>query len=289
MRIDIHVHPTFYEAINGDPAREALRHRVVDLHKNGLAPLEHIENQMACARLDRLTLLAQVYPQARGGDLVSNDEVAGLVNQRPDLFFGLGSVDPSDPRAAEQAQRALGELGLSGLALYPAAGAFYPNDPRLEPVWEVCLRYDRPVLLHCGMTWEPGQEMKFGHPLAVEPLAMAHPDLRICIARFGWPWVRETAALLLKYPNLYADTGVLYFDCAREFYRQTFTQDLPVTWLDRSLRHQVLFGSDNPRFEQIRMAAAMEELGLRQSTVELIMGENALAFLGKQEARHGLL
>ena len=84
----------------------------------------------------------------------------------------------------------------------------------------------------------------------------------------------------MKYPNLYADTGVLYFDCAREFYQQTFTRDLPRTWLDRSLRHQVLFGSDDPRFEQIRMAAAMETLGLRESTVELIMGENALAFLG---------
>ena len=30
------------------------------------------------------------------------------------------------------------------------------------------------------------------------------------------------------------------------------------------------------------MAAAMEELGLRPSTVELIMGGNALTFLGKE-------
>lgn len=174
----------------------------------------------------------------------------------------------------------MGDLGLLGLALYPCAGEFRPSDPRLEPVWSLCERYDRPVLFHLGMTWEPGHSMAWADPMSVEPLAMAHPKLRIGITRFGWPWVRETAALLLKYPNLYADTGVLYFDCAREFYQQTFTRDLPRTWLDRSLRHQVLFGSDDPRFEQIRMAAAMETLGLRESTVELIMGENALAFLG---------
>jgi len=65
MRIDIHVHPAFYADINGDSHREGLRHRVTDIHKNGLAALEHIENKMACARLDRLTLLAQVYPEAR--------------------------------------------------------------------------------------------------------------------------------------------------------------------------------------------------------------------------------
>ena len=45
MTIDIHVHPAFYEPINEDPAREELRHRQLDIHKNGTAPLEHIFNQ----------------------------------------------------------------------------------------------------------------------------------------------------------------------------------------------------------------------------------------------------
>ena len=86
--------------------------------------------------------------------------------------------------------------------------------------------------------------------------------------------------LLLKYPNVYADTACLYFDSALEFYTQTFTRDIPVTWIDRSLRHQVMFGSDNPRFEQIRMADAIGRIGLRDSTLSLIRGENAAVFLG---------
>lgn len=39
MTIDIHVHPAFYAPINEDPAREELRHRQLDIHKNGTAPL----------------------------------------------------------------------------------------------------------------------------------------------------------------------------------------------------------------------------------------------------------
>jgi predicted TIM-barrel fold metal-dependent hydrolase len=58
------------------------------------------------------------------------------------------------------------------------------------------------------------------------------------------------------------------------------TRDIPITWIDRSLRHQVMFGSNNPRFEQIRMVQAMKELGFRESTLELIMGQNAIEFLG---------
>ena len=67
--------------------------------------------------------------------------------------------------------------------------------------------------------------------------------------------------------------------------RLSSTEDIPVTWIDRSLRHQVLFGSDNPRFEQIRMAKALDRLGMRESTVELIKGQNALDFLGMKGER----
>lgn len=86
--------------------------------------------------------------------------------------------------------------------------------------------------------------------------------------------------LMVKHANVYADTGALYFDCAREFFDQTFTKDIPITWVDRSLRHQVMFASSNPRFEQIRMAEAIGRLGFRDSTLELIRGENAVEFLG---------
>ena len=41
-----------------------------------------------------------------------------------------------------------------------------------------------------------------------------------------------------------------------------------------------MFGSNNPRFEQIRMAKAIEDLGLRESTIELIKGINAIEFIG---------
>ena len=42
-----------------------------------------------------------------------------------------------------------------------------------------------------------------------------------------------------------------------------------------------MFGSNNPRFEQIRMAHAIKELGFRESTLDLICGENAIEFLGE--------
>lgn len=280
MFIDIHVHPAFYEPINADENREELRHQELDIHKNGTAPLEHIFNQMRCAGLDKLCLLPEDYTSTVGCALVSNEEIRTLVDLAPDRFIGFASVDPSDKEAPDRLEEAFTRLKLKGLKLHPGRQHFMPGEERLEAIYQVCERYDKPILFHAGLSWEPDTFTRYCQPTAFEEVAEKHPRLRICLGHFAWPWVREAAMLMVKYPNVYADTGALYFDNAYEFYTQTFTKDIPVTWIDRSLRHQVMFGSNNPRFEQIRMADAITKIGLRDSTLELVKGLNAVEFLG---------
>ncbi|ERI93928.1 amidohydrolase family protein [Clostridiales bacterium oral taxon 876 str. F0540] len=280
MFIDIHVHPAFFEPINHEEKQTEFRHSVLDIHKNGLAPLEHIFNQMACAGLDKLTLLAEDYTTTHGGVVVSNEEIKTLVDLAPDKFIGFASVDPFVKDACEALEKAFTDLKLKGLKLHPSKQHFYPSDERLEPVYKICEKYNKPIIFHSGLSWEPDTLSKYARPIEFEEVAYRHPKLRICLAHFGWPWVQEAAMLMVKYSNVYADTGLLYFDSAREFYKRVFTQDIPLTWIDRSLRHQVMFGSNNPRFEQIRMAQAIEELGFRESTLELIKGKNAIEFMG---------
>lgn len=279
MFIDMHVHPAFYEPINTDPNVEEMRHQALEIHKNGTAPLEHIFNQMNCAGLDRLCLLPEDYTTELGRAVVTNEEIRQLVDLAPERFIGFAGIDPSDPNCLNKLDRTFQELQLSGLKLHPARQHFYPGESRLDPIYDLCETYQKPIIFHSGMSWEPNTFSKYSRPLEFEELAAKRPKLKICLAHFGWPWVQETAMLMLKYPNVYADTGILYFDNAREFYQQVFTKDIPMTWIDRSLRHQVMFGSNNPRFEQIRMADAITKLGFRDSTLELIKGQNALEFL----------
>jgi len=275
----MHVHPTFFEPINKDSAKEELRHDALNIHLNGTAPLDHTFNQMKCAGLDKLCLLPHDYSFTMGEPLVSNEEVSALCSMHPDKFIGFASVDPRNPNACEMLERAFSDLKLSGLKLHPPRQKFYPSDPELSPIYDICEVYDKPVVFHSGLSWEPDTLSRFSQPLMFEELAASRPGLRFCLAHLGWPWVREAAMLMLKYPNVYADTGLLYFDSAHEFYERIFHHELSLTWVDRSLRHQIMFGSNNPRFEQIRMAAAISEMGFRDSTVELIKGKNAIEFL----------
>jgi len=283
MFIDMHIHPDFYKPINIDEKLLEIRHKSMNIHLNGLASLDHVFNQMDCAGIDKLCLLGGDYTTTNGVAVVSNEEIARLVNLSPERFIGFASMDPNREDAEKELENAFKNLKLKGLKLNLSRLKMYPMDERLVPLYDLCLKYNKPVIFHSGVSLEPDCEMRFSKPLEFETLAQKYKDLRICLAHFGWPWVQDTAMLMLKFHNVYTDTALLYFDSAREFYKRVFTHDLAITWIDRSLRHQIMFGSNNPRFEQIRMAKALDELGLRESTLKLIKGDNALVFLGEKE------
>ena len=282
MFIDIHVHPAFYEPINRDLAREEMRHEALDIHKNGTAPLAHIFNQMRCAGLDRLCLLAQDYSTSIGQTVVSNQEIRELLDLAPDRFFGFASVDPHDPKAVEKLEDAFLRLGLQGLNLQPGRQKFLPSAPELEPIYAICERFDKPVLFHAGLSWEPDTQTRLGHPLEFEAVAAAHPKLRICLGHFGWPWVRETAMLMLKYPNVYADTACCYMDCPEQFFEQLFLKQMGPLWVEHNLADKLLFGSNNPRFRPARIKRGLESLHFSAETTAKILGLNAEKFLGME-------
>lgn len=281
MFIDMHVHPTFFEPIseNNDIKLKEFRQNSLNIHQNSIAPLEHIYNQMKCANLDKLCLLPHDYSSIYGRAIVSNEDIHKIVNLNKNAFIGFASVDPFTNNCLEKLDYAFNELKLSGLKLNPSKLKFYPYDERLLPIYDMCVKYNKPIIFHSGFSWEDDTLSKYSRPIEFEELALKYKKLRICLAHFGWPWVQETAMLMSKYRNIYADTALLYFDSAKEFFMQVFTKDIPITWIERSIRHQVMFGSNNPRFEQIRMANSILDIGFTTSTLDLIKYKNALDFL----------
>ncbi len=280
MLIDVHVHPAFIEELRLSPEKYEQNRQQMGLYRTKEFSLVQWDIDRRISGIDRLFLLPLALSEEQGGPLVTNEQVAKLVQLRPDAFIGFSSVDPHDPRAVEKLEYAFTELGLKGLKLHPSKQCFYPSDDIMAPIYETCLRYNKPIMFHSGVSMEPGTLTKYAHPLLFEEVAAKYPKLRICLAHFGWPWVREVCMLLLKYRNVYTDTAMLYFDDPRQFYHQCLEVDMGPHWLDRSLRHQVMFGSDEPRLEQQRMIKALKSMEMRESTRDMIFGENAIEFLG---------
>jgi uncharacterized protein len=280
MVIDIHACPSFIREISADPGRVAFRRKHFGLYKQHVWPVELFLAQMDAAGIDKAVLLPDDLTSQHGGTLVSNDEVKFLVECCPDRFFGFASVDPGRGDALEALEHAFSDLHLEGLNLHPCLQQFYPDDEKMKPIYDLCLKYGKPVLFHSGLPCEPGSPMKYGYPLCFEDVLLSYPALRICLAHFAWPWVEIAAAMMLKYANLYVDTSLLYFDSPVEFFQHTFGSDIGSRWIDRTLRRQVMFGSNYPRIEQARMIKAVRSLDLRPETLDLVLGGNALSFMG---------
>ena len=283
MVIDIHTFPGFFEEICEDPKKIEFRREQYFLYKQHVWPLSLFITQLNAAGIDKAVISAEDVTTRAGGEIVSNEEVKSLVNRYPDRLIGFASVDPKRPDAVEVLEKAFTELGLAGLKLSPAMQYFMPDDPCMKPVYETCLKYNKPILFEAGMTWVKNSPSKYSNPLNFEETAIEYPELRMCLGHFGWPWTRETAMLILKYPNLYADTALLYFDSPKQFFQTTFNDQLGEYWIDRMLYDKVMFGSTYPRIEQKRMVKAMDALTLRPKQRAMVMGENALRFLGMEE------
>jgi hypothetical protein len=144
----------------------------------------------------------------------------------PDRIMVGAWVDEAGPlpdlarfRAEMQAGRVqvLGELILQmrGMA---------PNDPRMEPYDALAEEMDIPVGIHTG-TGPPGTpyepccpnfRVTLGNPILVEELLIRHPRLRVYLMHGGSPYLQETKASLLVYPQVYVDLATINWLMPRE-------------------------------------------------------------------------
>ena len=285
--IDFHTHPLLVrEMFERDPDLARIARDVFYI-RNNPQPLETFLLELDVAGLERAVILPIDCSSSRGFRIYSNELIAELC-ELSDRLIGFASVDPHSRAAGRELEGAIRGLGLQGLKLSPSSQGFYPNDRELAyPVYEVASELGIPVLFHAGLSWEPGARMKYGQPIYLEDVAADFPDLRLVVAHFGWPWVLEAVALALKYPSVYIDTSCLYFDNPTDFLAFVMTRQIPLSVAERSLRNQIVFGSNYPRVEIKNMARAVRRLGLSDGCLDLIFRANAerlLGHTGRQEA-----
>jgi len=277
--IDFHTHPVLIKEIVG--SNETLLKAVRNVFKMGssLQPLKTFLLQMDVAGIQRAVLLPIDCSTTRGCKIFSNEDIAKLCREN-ERFIGFASVDPHKQNASKELNYAIKELKLKGLKLDPGLQQFYPNDKKCAyPLYEAASQLKIPVIIHAGLSWESKAMIKYSMPILIEDAAHDFPELNIVIAHFGWPWVLDSVALALKYPNIYIDTAAHYLDRPKEFLNFVMAKQIPITVIERSLRNKILFGSNYPRIEIRKMVDAVKALGLTEGCLNLIFKENAQKLL----------
>ena len=219
-------------------------------------------------------LLAWDAETATGRPRVPNETVAAACREYPDAFTGLGSVDPHKPSAVDEVAH-IAALGLRGVKFHPSLQAFAPDDPKFWPVFAACERHGLLALFHTGTSGigarQPGGQgirIDYAHPLKLDAVAAAHPELTVVAAHFGWPWQMDLIAVALHKTNVYIDiSGWSPKRIPPEVVRE----------LRGRLSGQFVWGSDFPFIAPERCLAELDELGLASPA---LLRDNAARVLG---------
>ncbi|MBS1844602.1 MAG: amidohydrolase [Actinobacteria bacterium] len=173
------------------------------------------------------------------GIMVDNDDLADFVTRMGGGVIGFLSVDPTDPGAADEVERASQDLGLRGVKLGLPYQAISPVDERALRVFERCERLGLPVLVHQGAIFSSAGRMVEANPILLDDVALKFPQMKLIIAHLGHPWVNETAIVMRRNPNVFSDVAALYR-------RPTMMMAGLSAAHEYNVLDKVLFGTDYP-------------------------------------------
>jgi predicted TIM-barrel fold metal-dependent hydrolase len=243
--IDIHVHITPWDMLNSTAAAQmkATRPDHALLHELSTDPAKLVA-YIDARNIEWLGLINYLSPEVMGYTEETNDYSASFAAHYPRRFIPFGGVDPrvtSD--MAAHMDHLLAELKLKAIKIHPPHQLFSVNgylfDPDLKPltvVYEKCIDYGIPLMVHTGTSMFKGARNRFADPMPVDDVAVDFPDLKIILAHGGRPLYAETSFFLLRrHPNVWFDISSAPPKSLLRYY----------PWLER-VADKAMFGSDWP-------------------------------------------
>ncbi|ADB53513.1 amidohydrolase family protein [Conexibacter woesei] len=215
MIVDVHTHtPTHRGAVPVAERREYDRWRPDRTVRTTNAWADYDE-QVAAADVSIVFNIALPDPLAETGIPTDparvNEATAEFAAADPVRRIGFLSVDPTAPRALEEAERCRVQLGLRGVKLGPNYQRFDPLHPGAFELYAWAQEHGLPILFHQGASPIREAPLRYAHPLTMDEIAIAHPELRIVMAHMGHPWQRDAIVTIRKHPHVYADVSGLAY------------------------------------------------------------------------------
>jgi hypothetical protein len=166
---------------------------------------------------------------------------------------GLAGIIAAEHAAGRIA--GLGEVGAQYMGLRP-------DDPKLEPYWDLAEKLDIPVGFHTGLAeagtpYEeccPGFRVALGRPLVFEELLVRRPKLRVYLMHAGHPFADETIAILSMYPQVYVEVGAIDWIIPRPSFH-AFLRRL----VEAGFSQRIMFGSDQGVWPEV-IAISIESI-----------------------------
>jgi predicted TIM-barrel fold metal-dependent hydrolase len=229
--------------------------------------------------VSRAALIASV-----PGDAAS---VAEAVAHHPDRFVGFFMHNPMAPGADILLARALKELHMRTICLFPAMHGYHLDDERVEMVFRAATEHGATVFAHCGLLTVgvraklglPSRfDLRLGDPLALAKMALAFPDVPVIAPHFGAGFFREALMAADQCPTIHFDTSSsnswIRFDGGLSL-EGVFKSALSVVGATR-----LLFGTDSSWFPRGWQQSIYEEQQRIMGTLGVSVADRTAIFAG---------
>jgi predicted TIM-barrel fold metal-dependent hydrolase len=144
------------------------------------------------------------------------DSVAKAVRLHPDRFVGFFMLNPAAPDAGERLERALTDLQMRCVCLFPAMHRYRLDDEPVGRVFEAAARHGAAVFVHCGVLTvgvrtklglPTSFDLRLGDPLTAAVMAASFPQVPVIIPHFGAGLFREALMAADQCRNVHLDTS----------------------------------------------------------------------------------
>ena len=173
-------------------------------------------------------------------DGMNHNDIAAMVSTYdPSKIIPGMSLHPLSSTVNEEYDRAVGDLGCKVIKLGPNYQDF---DPTTKEAFTLFARLETdgiPIIFHTGTSTMWDAPLMYAHPLTIDRIAMAFPNLKMVLAHLSHPWQADSLAVVRKHKYVWADVSA-------QFYRPwSFWQGMRL-FHEWGVTQKIFFGSDWP-------------------------------------------
>ncbi|MER5176407.1 MAG: amidohydrolase family protein [Candidatus Nitrosocosmicus sp.] len=264
--IDCHVHLNNYDEVNKTEIK------VLSLQERLTTLLETMENNniVYSLLLSSYKINVNRPSTAQILDIVNKNENKNKIG----VVAGF-TIDNHTQEDLENYRQWLKDDIIKGIKLYCGYEHHYPYDERYQIVYDICIEFGCPLMIHTGDAFSHRAKIKYSHPLNIDDVAVDNPELKIVMCHIGNPWITDCQEILYKNKNVYADISGLIvgnFTLSGEIHYANKIKEI-LNYVDSP--HHLLYGSDWPISSMKSYTNFVQKLELDKESFDLLMFKNA--------------
>ncbi len=259
MIIDCHIHLNQYELMENVPSLEER--------------LRLLQIEMASNNVDYALILSSYVTNEKRP---SASQLIDAIKKYDNLGLVAGfSIDNHTDEDLKNYRAWIKDGMVKGLKIYAGYEHYYPYDKRYQKVYDTCIEFGVPVMIHTGDTYSPTAKLKYARPLNLDEVAVDNPELKIVMCHVGNPWLQDAQEVLYKNKNVYADiSGFVIGDFDHYFEKMMRDRVAELISYAGEPRY-LLYGTDWPISTMDSYLNFVAKLKIKKEYRDLLMFKNS--------------